>query len=112
MAIPAHLVAGATHALPAARMGVAAVAANLMTANAVGSGPLIVTASAGQNVAASFRTVCALEAGAIADPARRVRVAGGRGVTADAASYVTRVAGLRSMARGAASGRCARFESV
>jgi len=57
MAVPAHFRVDAARALPAARVGVATVAADLVAADAIGGWPGLVAACASHDVASRGRAM-------------------------------------------------------
>ena len=82
-------------------MRVASVAADLVAANAIGSGALLVTARTRQNIATRFGAVQVGPAEPIADPTGWMRIGGAKAVSAHSALDVAGVTSLGRVTRGA-----------
>src|SRR5690606_13421858 len=104
MTVPAHAGGLAAAAAPTAGVRVAAEAAHLVAVDAVGGGPLVMAAGAQKQITPRLLAVEALDARAVADPARRMWVPGGYCSGAHAAPRVAAVAGRRFVAGLAARG--------
>src|SRR5688572_14316426 len=104
MAVRTHARARALAAAPASGMRIAAEAADLVAADAVGGRPLLVTGSARENVAARFSPVEAARVRIGGDPAGRMRIPRPAAIRADAARDVAGIACLGGVAAQAARG--------
>src|SRR6476660_9090229 len=74
MAVPTHFRVDAARALPATGVGIAAISADFVTANAVGGRPLVVAARAQENVAPRGGAVKTARVRVVADPTWRMWV--------------------------------------
>src|SRR3954453_12296819 len=95
MAVPAHAFLRAARATPAAGVGIAAVAAHFVAANAVGSWPLVVATGAQQNVSPCFAPVAATRARVVRHPTGWMGIAPRTRQAAHAALQVARLARFR-----------------